>query len=371
MPTGSPHRSSKNWIALGFCLVAAVILIGLGKFALFAFTPAVGIGANVEKHVITVQRGSSPNRLAETLEKDGVVTSAEQFLWLGRITRLWGKLKAGEYEVSPTLTPLQIFKILTSGVSMNHPLTIREGENMYEIADEVGARKLADRQEFLDLCKDPKVMASLGFKPPYPKNLEGYLFPETYFFNRTTTPDTMIRQMVRRANAIWTPDLQRRADALGLTRHQVVTLASIIEKETGAPEERPMISSVFHNRLKKKMRLQSDPTTIYGIWHRYRGNLSRADLSDQNEHNTYMIPALPVGPIGNPGREAIQAALHPSLSDYLYFVSHNDGTHEFTRTYEDHLAAVKKFQIDRKEREGKSWRDRLNSKATPKPSPGP
>src|SRR6185312_975952 len=131
----------------------------------------------------------------------------------------------------------------------------------------------------------------------------------------------------------------------------------IIEKETGAPQERPMISSVFHNRLRKRMKLQSDPTTIYGIWKRYDGNIHKSDLSTQNPYNTYFVPALPVGPISNPGREAIRAALNPATSDYLYFVSHNDGTHEFSTTYENHTKAVKKFQLDAKARAGKSWRD--------------
>jgi UPF0755 protein len=141
----------------------------------------------------------------------------------------------------------------------------------------------------------------------------------------------------------------------------------MIEKETGAPEERPLISSVFHNRLEKKMRLQSDPTTIYGIWDRYQGNLHKADLLERNEYNTYQIPGLPIGPISNPGKEALEAALYPAKSPFLYFVSHNDGTHEFTSPYQDHQAAVRRFQLDPKAKSGKSWRD-LAKRHAPKKS---
>jgi UPF0755 protein len=172
----------------------------------------------------------------------------------------------------------------------------------------------------------------------------------------------MIRQMVRHFQSIWTEEKETRAKALGFTRHQLITLASMVEKETGAPQERPIISSVFHNRLRKKMKLQSDPTTIYGIWERYDGNIHRADLLSETPYNTYTIPALPIGPIGNPGKEAIEAALHPAQTDYLFFVSHNDGTHEFTRSIEEHNKAVTKFQLDPKARAGKSWRDLVKQK---------
>lgn len=155
-----------------------------------------------------------------------------------------------------------------------------------------------------------------------------------------------------------------------MSRYEVLTLASMIEKETGAPQERPVISSVFHNRLTRKMKLQSDPTTIYGIWDHFDGNLHKADMASDTPYNTYVVPALPLGPISNPGKASIQAALYPASTEYLYFVSHNDGTHEFTRTYEDHLSAVRKFQLDPKAREGKSWRDlaKRSEKGSPQAS---
>jgi UPF0755 protein len=286
-------------------------------------------------------------------------------MMLGRVSRLWKRVKAGEYKFTPQMTPLEVFRVLTSGVSVLHPLTVREGENMYQIAQDLEQMGLSKKMTFISLCKNPKFISSVGLKDPRIKTLEGFLFPETYFLNKTMSTEDIIRGMVRKFTAVWGQEQDSRAKALGMTQYDVITLASMIEKETGAPQERPMISSVFHNRLQKKMRLQSDPTTIYGIWEHYDGNLHKSDLSTQNDYNTYYVPALPAGPISNPGREAIHAALYPAQSNFLYFVSHNDGTHEFTATYGDHLSAVRKFQLDPKAREGKSWRDLYKQKQAP------
>ena len=199
---------------------------------------------------------------------------------------------------------------------------------------------LAKKEVFLKLCREPKFIASLNVKDPQAKTLEGYLYPDTYNFTKVMTAEDMIRQMYRHFVSLWTSAFRHPQPGLSMTRHRIITLASIIEKETGAPNERPLISSVFYNRLKKKMKLQSDPTTIYGIWERYKGNIHKEDLSVANEYNTYYVPALPAGPIANPGKDSIQAALFPAQSDFLYFVSHNDGPHEFTRSYDEHIAAV-------------------------------
>ncbi len=354
--------NSRKALATGILLAVFATLIGGGLLASKLLSPAQS--DSKQKIVIDVSRRQTPKEIAKLFESKGIVRSASDFFWAGRIMRRWGKLKAGEYEVSPSMTPLELLSILTSGISVNHPLTVREGENMYEIAADLESKTLAAKDHFLQLCKDPKFMALLGFTTPLPPTLEGYLFPDTYFINRTMTVEDIVKQMVRHSNAIWGPKETERAKVLGLTRHQVITLASVIEKETGAPQERPMISSVFHNRLKKRMRLQSDPTTIYGIWERYDGNIHRSDLQSKNDYNTYTVPALPIGAISNPGREAIQAALFPAESEFLFFVSHNDGTHEFTKTFGDHTAAVKKFQVDPKAREGKSWRDLKKTSAT-------
>ena len=264
------------------------------------------------------------------------------------------------------MTPMEIYATLVSGISVAHPVTVREGENSYEIADDLASKKLVTREAFLAATRDPNV---LGPELVAIGSAEGYLFPDTYNFNRTMNAEDMCEQMLKRFLSGWTSDFTARATQLGMTRHQVVTLASIVEKETGNPPDRPVISSVLHNRLVKQMKLQSDPTTIYGMWSRYKGNIHKSDLSDPSPYNTYYVAGLPVGPIGNPGTEAIRAALFPATTRFLFFVSHNDGTTEFSETLEQHNGAVRKFQLDPKAREGKSWRD-LNKKSKTAASAG-
>lgn len=345
-------------VALLLVFLAGGTLLQGASLAYFAYTPFKPQSAQ-EEVIIEIRKGQNSRELARLLVTNGVISGGDErnLLWLGKISRQWKKIKAGEYKVSPAMTPIEIFGVITSGISVAHPVTVREGENMYEIGADLESKGLAPKVRFVELCRNQKMIAALGFQTPTPPSLEGYLFPDTYFFNKTMSVEEIIRSMVKRFHSAWGEKEEARAKLLGFSRHQAVTLASMVEKETGAPQERPMISSVFHNRLRKKMRLQSDPTTIYGIWENYKGNIRRSDLVAVNPYNTYSIPALPVGPIANPGSEAIQAALYPATSDYLFFVSHNDGTHEFTRSFEEHNRAVQRFQLDPSAREGKSWRD--------------
>ncbi len=350
----SDSGSVKVTLAITTLVLVAVLFAGLGFFfrtALQAYQPQ-----NTTRVVIEVDRGKGPPSISRQLEAMQIVRDQRIFLYYGKIRGSWAKIKAGEYELSPSMTPAQIFDIFASGISISRPFLVREGENIYEVADSIQAKGFGTKEHFLMLARDPTFIASLALDPP-PKTLEGYLFPDTYLLQRKMTQEEILRAMVKRFASAWGPNEELKAKEIGLTRDQVITLASMVEKETGAPEERPMISGVFHNRLVKKMKLQSDPTTIYGIWSRYHGNLHRSDLSDPSPYNTYYIAALPVGPISNPGVEAINAALNPAVHHYLYFVSKNDGTHIFTATYEDHVKAVGKFQLDAKAREGKSWRD--------------
>ena len=329
-------------------LIVICLLIAIPA-AWFGYTAVTPKNSSAPDDVVEVHRSDSHAAIIKLLVSKGVIDHPTLFNWIGRVTRQWKGIKAGEYRVSAAMSPLQIFSTLTSGISIVHPITVREGENMYEVAADVEAKGLATQDEVLSLCKDRDFLTLLGFEAGA-KTLEGFLFPDTYHFNKTMSAEDMVRQMVHHANQMWTKDDDTAASALQMTRYQVITLASIIEKETGAPKDRPMISSVFHNRLQKRMKLQSDPTTIYGKIH-------RSDLQEANPYNTYYTPALPPGPIANPGRDAITAALNPAKTDYLYFVSHNDGTTEITSTLEDHNRAVRKFQLDPKAREGKSWRD--------------
>jgi UPF0755 protein len=348
-------RSIPLAIGVTFTLMLAIAM-PFARLAHFAWTP-LDLGPPKEIH-FDLEKGHLSREIAKSLAEQSIISSDTLFYWLGRVTRNWQNVKAGEYLLSSGFTPLHIFSILTSGQSIKHAITIREGENLYEIAENLEKEGLSKANRFIELCKNTDFIQSLQiFDGSLPPSLEGYLFPDTYYFNKTMSDADMMKQMIKQFLVTWGQEHDQKAIRIGMNRHQVLTLASMIEKETGAPEERSLISSVFHNRLRKKMRLQSDPTTIYGMWNRYVGRLSRADLTEKNQYNTYSIPGLPIGPIGNPGKEAIDAALNPSQSTYLFFVSHNDGTHEFTKNFQDHQRAVHKFQLDPKARIGKSWRD--------------
>ncbi|MBI5063859.1 MAG: endolytic transglycosylase MltG [Desulfatitalea sp.] len=293
--------------------------------------------------VISVAPGQSFTQLTGELSRHNIISSKYRFRLLARLRGEDKQLKAGEYALASSMTPLQVLDALVRNKVLQYRLTVPEGFNLAQIAAEIARLDLADAAVFKDLVHDPNLAASLGYRAD---SLEGYLYPETYYFAKDVTPRKIIETMVRRFDAQFPEAWRQRAAQLKMSVHQVVTLASIIEKETGAPQERPLISSVFHNRLKKKMRLESDPTVIYGIKD-FDGNLTRNHLITPSPYNTYLIAALPSGPIANPGRAAIEAALFPVQSDFLYFVSKQDGTHTFSRTYREHSAAVRKYQLHR------------------------
>jgi UPF0755 protein len=358
MPSGTSPKSQRYRVIIGLLFLVAVLggVIAGSSFALFVLSPLRQI--QPDGVIIEIRKGQSPHELSHLLVSQGIIPASEErnFLFLGKVGRYWRRIKAGEYRLASGITPMQIFSTLSSGISIIHPITVREGENMYEIAQAIDAEGLSTKETVLLLCHDPKMIANFGLAAGS-DSVEGYLFPDTYYFNKTMNAEDMLKQMHRNFATAWGPEQEARAHQLGFTPYQIITLASMIEKETGAASERPLISSVFHNRLRLKMRLQSDPTTIYGMWDHYKGNIHKSDLLIQNPFNTYTVPGLPVGPIANPGKESIQAALFPAQSDFLFFVSHNNGTHQFSHTYEEHQAAVRKFQLDPAAREGKSWRD--------------
>jgi UPF0755 protein len=242
------------------------------------------------------------------------------------------------------MTPRQILEIMVSGEVKLYKLTVPEGYSTRQIAELVAQAGFGPRDAFIQAACDATLARKLGLDSD---TVEGYLFPETYFFPKDVTFEKIISTMVRRFWSIFTPEWQARAKSCGFTVHQIVTLASIIEKETGATFERKLISSVFHNRLRKKMRLESDPTVIYGI-NNFDGNLTRKHLKTRTPYNTYKIRGLPVGPIANPGRASLEAALFPDETDYIYFVAKKDSTHHFSTNLKEHNRAVRKYQLGRK-----------------------
>lgn len=314
--------------------------------------------------IINVKHGDSLRLISEDLIQKGVISQREEFLLWGRIFRHGSRIRTGEYGIPMGTTMEGLFRILRSGKSLGYRVSIPEGSNIVEIAQRLEEVKLCTAEAFLRVVKDPQFIRSVLNESAI--SLEGYLFPDTYFFTKIDGPKIIARKLVQR----FKDKTAQLVIPQGWTRHQVVTLASIIEKETGAEEERPLISSVFHNRLNKKMRLQTDPTVIYAKYlstGNYEIRISKADLSMDHPYNTYRKYGLPPGPISNPGLEALAASIQPATSEFFFFVSRNDGTHVFTKEYKDHVKAVGDYQLNRAAREGKSWRDlkKKNREATP------
>ncbi len=304
----------------------------------YVTTPSPGSG----EVVVVLSKGIGVRGIGTVLAKNGLLSNDIRYLLLVYFSGSTTRLQAGEYSIPLGLTPPEVLRLLVNGSTLRHHVTIVEGATAEQVAAIFEKDGWVKRDRFLELVHDPQYIKQLGVDS---SALEGYLFPETYnLIRQETDAASVTRMMVNRFLHVWneikTPDLQ------GLSLHQLVTLASVVEKETGAAAERPLIARVFLNRLAQKMRLQSDPTVIYGI-REFNGNLTKADLRRATPYNTYVIPALPPGPICNPGRAALEAVLHPADSDALYFVSKNDGTHFFSNNLVDHNRAVDLYQRSR------------------------
>ncbi len=291
-----------------------------------------------------VAPGATLGRVAHDLETRGLIRDARAARWLARARDVSSDVKVGEYSLSRSQSTPEILEILVAGRVETHPVVIPEGLRATEIAARLGEAGLVDPSAFMAIVEDPDVAATLGVEGP---GLEGYLFPDTYRFARGLPARSVAEAMVGEFLEVYR-ELEEEVRQRELSMRELVTLASIVEKETGAADERPLIASVFLNRLERGMRLETDPTVIYGI-EDFDGNLRRVHLEDRgNPYNTYRIRGLPPGPIASPGREALEAVLRPAESSYLYFVSRNDGTHVFSRTYAEHTRAVDRFQRRRR-----------------------
>ncbi|QTA79164.1 Endolytic murein transglycosylase [Desulfonema limicola] len=298
---------------------------------------------NKTEKTIHILQGQGLGAVSQSLTDAGIITDPFKFKLIARFKGLDKQIKAGEYLLDSSMPPLEILKIINKGKVVLYRLTIPEGYSMEQIAELVETSGFGDQKAFMQLAADPVFVSAKGFEG---KTLEGYLFPDTYYFSKNTSLESIITAMTSYFKSVFTSKWEERADELGMSIHQIVTLASIIEKETGAAHERPVISSVFHNRLKKNMRLQSDPTVIYNIKD-FDGNLTKKNLQKITPYNTYKIKGLPPGPIANPGKKSLEAALWPADTKYLYFVSKGDKTHEFSTNLKDHNKAVRKYQLSR------------------------
>jgi len=296
-----------------------------------------------EPTIVEVKAGSSFTRVANRLESAGIVSDAVRFTWLARWRGATAQIHAGEYLFEGAARPDEVLTRLVAGDIRRFQVTIPEGFNLREIAARLAATGIGTTEDFLSICYDPFFIKELAIEAD---SLEGYLFPETYTYTSSTTARQLLRAMVDQLNRHLAPAMLKRAEALGMNRHQLLTLASIIQKEAGNVMEMPLISAVFHNRLKRGIALQADPTVIYGIAD-FDGNLTRKHLETPTPYNTYRKRGLPPGPIASPGLFALRAAANPAETKDLYFVARGDGTHEFSATLKEHNRAVRRYQLRR------------------------
>ena len=314
-------------------LLALVVLAGWLLWGIFL--PA----KPAQTEILLFPAGSGSQHIAQELQDHGVIHSARAFLFLHYV-RPGRKLKAGEYKFDREANALDVLNRIARGDVYTHTVVVPEGYNMFDIAQAVELAGLGKADDFLQIAqRDTDLIHSID---PQAKSLEGYLFPDTYQFTRTQTMHDIVAAMVRR--------FEKEAKALALTGdiHQTVTMASIVEKETGAADERPEVASVYWNRLNKKMALDADPTVVYAalLDRRYRGTIYQSDLQRDSAYNTYKVPGLPPGPIANPGRASLQAAMKPAATNYLYFVAVGDGSgrHHFSATYDEHQRNVAAYR---------------------------
>lgn len=343
-------------------LAALLLLTALGLRVWWRAETESPLGGPVAE--IRVAPGTSTQAIAEQLAAAGVLKRSWTFMLLVRVRGDGAKLKAGRYRFDGPYSVLDVEQKLVQGDVERREVTFPEGRNIFEMAELVA--KVGLRAEnFLAAAKDPALIHDLD---PDATSLEGYLFPETYELNDPVSESALVAEMVEHSKSVFSElglaTSGRAINGQTLSLRQIVTLASIVELETAAPVERPRIAGVFLNRLGIGMRLQTDPTVIYAmkLAGTYAGNIRKADLSGDSPYNTYRFAGLPPGPIGSPGRSALQAVLEPAPTEDLYFVSRNDGTHVFSKTLGDHERAVDEFQRRRRSR---------GAGAAPSPTPAP
>ena len=291
--------------------------------------------------VVDIPKGSGLSAISKNLLDSGVIVNDKIFILYVMKEGWQDELKAGEYKFENGSTMADVVNKIVKGDVVLYRITIPEGLSVKEVARLLDEKGVTSESEFLKAAQNKSLMHEL--LGPDVNSFEGYLFPDTYSYTKSPTAEELIVLMVERFKAVYKP-LSELRERVKLSDNEILTLASIIEKETGAAFERPLISAVFQNRLKMGMKLDSDPTVIYGMGENYSGNLRRSDLTQFTQYNTYVIRGLPPGPIANPGRDSILAVLKPAEVDYLYFVSKGDGTHHFSKSFREHQNAVNKYQ---------------------------
>ena len=301
-------------------------------------------GYDAAEQFVEIPQGAGSIAIAKRLADAGVVRDVNSFRLVLWLTGEGRRLQAGEYRFDHPMSARQVADKIARGDVYVRPITFPEGLTARQMAALYESKGFGPAAEFTEAAKNATLVSAVD---PDAKDLEGYLFPDTYKLPRRATAEQLVARMVAGFMKTLTPALIDKAEARGLTIRQLVTLASVVEKETGNPEERPLVAAVYANRLKIGMPLQCDPTVIYALERagRYNGNLTRENLQYDSPYNTYRYPGLPPGPIASPGRASLEAAASPAAVDYLYFVSKNDGSHAFASTLDEHNRNVQQFQV--------------------------
>jgi len=333
---------------MGFSPKSKFLLLSLGLLLLFFIFALYWLllvppSKTALAKLIFIKKGTHLKKVSEILKQEGVIKNRRFFILLTTVLGKKSKIKAGEYEFHTQMLPLEVLDALVKGQVKHHLVTIPEGYTLSQIAQLLEDLNLVEKKGFLQKASSSAFINALGLSQLARPNLEGYLFPDTYHLFREMDSEEVIQMMVHQFKKVFGPDLVNRASELGISEREAIILASIIEKETPLPEEKPLISAVFHNRLKRKIPLQSDPTVIYGIKN-FNGNLTKEHLTRPTPYTSYLVAGLPPTPICNPGKDSLLAAVRPAPVPYLYFVSKNDGSHFFSSNIEEHNRAVWKYQ---------------------------
>ena len=324
-------------------LVLLIVIAGAATFYLWRGVALPYRGFEGEQFVV-IDTGSSVLRIGQTLANAGVVRDARSFQIAARLKGAERRMQAGEYRFADAATAFEVVDRIGRGDVYARPITFPEGRTVAEMAAIFAERTSGDAETFLAASRD---VARVSAFDPLARDLEGYLFPSTYLLPRSATAATLVTQMVQGFEKSFGADLRAAATAAGLTIREAATMASLVEEEAQVAAERPLISAVYHNRLKIGMGLQCDATVIYamqraGTWN---GNIRRVDLAMDSPYNTYRYRGLPPGPIANPGRASLEAAVKPASVPYLYYVSRNDGSHAFATTLDEHNRNVHQYQV--------------------------
>lgn len=333
-------RKKRSFLTFFLLLIPLLSVLTLLNYA------ASPLGESSVPHTIAIPKGTSFIRIVDILDEAGLVKHRLFFYLLAFSQHAAGNIRAGEYEITNSMTPLAIIKKIVRGEIKSYLVAFPEDFTVKEFASRLASYKLVNEKTFMRLAADRDFLHSLGIEG---SSLEGFLYPDTYLLDRSMETAEIIRIMVAQFRKKVTPKMQNRARELGFTLSDFVTLASMIGKESGDNDEKPLIAAVFHNRLKKGMKLQSDPTAVYDLLN-ISGIITKRDLQNNNIYNTYHISGLPPGPIANPGIDSLQAALHPAVVNYLYFVSRKDGTHQFSVNFTAHSEAISRYK-NRQEKE--------------------